>query len=270
MAGNYPKPSSLIEIAGESGRMNFSQGRITGTRVAEVDWSQLQDAVKYLLGAIVIATGGEEIIYPGDVWPGFPNLVASAVDVKGMGKTSNSEWETIIPHTRARLEVQYTTPQYNSESGGSNGPQADPYIIESLDYACEVLSIPVKLDDGGNTKEVKRHFRIPTIIYNLELPTIKNPNWSLIRDLSGQINSVAVFGGAVGTVLFDGPKLSREVMTDGTYSWKAIYKFIYNKFGWNKQIHPETLEWVSVAALSGGNLPYESGDLRQLWQNIQL
>lgn len=272
MAGNYPEPSTLVEIAHESGLMNFGEGRIRGTRVAEVSWAQLYDAVKFFLGAIVIANNGQEIVYPGDPWPGVPNLLASSVAVKPMGKTGNAvSWSSgVMPYERARLTIDYNTPNWGSSTGGSGSPENEPYLIQNLDYSCEVLSVPVKLTDGSNTKELKRHFRIPTITYTVEIPKFRNPNFTLIGDLSGKVNTVAVFGGAAGTVLFDGPKLNREVHLIGEYAWKATYKFIYNKFGWNKQIHPDTLAWVDIAALSGSNKMYETADLRQLWQNIQL
>lgn len=271
MANNYPQPPSLVEIANESGQMTFADGKITGTRVAEVNFDEAAAAVRYFLGAIVIASGGQEIIYPGDPWPGFPTLIATSVALKPMGKTENAvDWSSeIIPHARARLTIQYSTPTWGESSGGSGGPEGEPYIVEDVDYSCEVLSVPVKVTDGSNTKEIKRHFRIPTITYTITIPKMRSPDWSLIRNLSGKVNSVEVFGGAAGTVLFDGPKLGREFMPDGANAWKATYKFIYNEKGWNKQLHPDTLTWVDLAALSGSNKMYTEADLRQLWNKYQ-
>lgn len=270
MANNYPQPSSLCEIAHESGHMTFGEGRISGVRVAEVDWAQMIDAVKYFLGAIVLAPDGVEIVYPGDEWPGVANLLAASVTVKPMGKTGNSEWSSIIPATRARLTINYETSAWGSQTGGSTSPENEPYLIESVDYSCEILSVPVKLTDGSNAKEVKRHFRIPTITYVVEIPKIRKPNFSTIADLSGKVNSTTVFGGAAGTVLFDGPKLNREIHQTGDYAWKAVYKFVYNKHGWNNQPHPDTLAWVPHTAVASANVMYESADLTQLWKGMRL
>jgi hypothetical protein len=272
MASNYPQPASLCEIAGESGKLVFGEGKVTGTRVAEVSWAEMLDAVKYFLGAVVIAPDGVEIIYSGDAWPGIPNLTAQSVDVEPRGKTGNSEWsEAIIPATRARLRIAYDTSRGGLQTGGSNGgPEDEVYLVESVDYSCEVLTIPVKVVDSGKEREAKRHFRIPTITYIAELPKVLRPSWSTIQDLSGKINSVAVFGGAVGTVLFDGPKLNRTIDQSGNFSWHAVYKFVYNKFGWNNQLHPDTLEWVAATAVSGANTIYESADLSALWNKSRV
>lgn len=271
MASQYARPASLVEVGGETGRLNFGEGRISGVRVGEVIYSELFDAVRHLLGAIVIASGGEEIIYPGDEWPGIPNLVASSVSVEPRGKSGETDdWGTVLPHARARLTVNYSTPNWGSNTGGSGGPEDEPFMIEDVDYSCETLSVPVKLTDGSNTKETKRHFRIPTITYTVEIPKLRNPNWALINSLNGKVNTQTVFGGPAGTVLFDGPKIGREVHLVGEYAWKAKYKFIYNRFGWNKQIHPDTLTWVDVTAVASANKLYETADLRDLWKNIQL
>lgn len=270
MAGQYPMPSSLVEVTHQA-RLTFGDGRISGTRVGEVAYEHLYSAIKYLLGAVVIASNGAEIIYPGHLWPGIPNLIASSVNVEFMGTTdSAADWDTITPHTRARLTVSYSTPNWGSQTGGSSSPENSDLLVEDVDYSCETLSVPVKLTDGSNAKETKRHFRIPTITYTVEIPKMRNPDWALINSLNGKVNTKTVFGGAPGTVLFDGPKVNREIHLVGEYAWKAKFKFIYNRFGWNKQIHPDTLNWVDVTAVASANKLYETADLTDLWKNVQL
>lgn len=266
--GQYPKPTSLTEIADGTGILEFGNQGISGTRVAEVEYAQLMDAVKFLLGSIVVATGGQEIVYTGDPWPGIPNLQAQRVSVKPMGKSGNSEWETNLPWTRARLTVQYNTPTWGAQTGSNSQPENAPYMIQDVDYSCEIFTIPIKATDGSEVAETKKSFRLPLITYTAEIPRVRFPSFSTIRTTNGKINTTPVFGGAAGTVLFDGPKLKNQLTTSGDYAWNVVFKFIYNEHGWNNILHPKTLTWVPADAISGSNKPYQTADLSALWTNM--
>lgn len=263
-------PPSLVEIEG-SGELVYAPDGLSGRRKARVKTTELNSALAFLLGAINLTTS-TEIVYTPQPWPGIPGLLVDSIRTSPWGKSSNSSWSSaVIPHAFTKLEIEYKTLQFQKLTDDKEKPQNEDYLMQEVNYSCDTVIIPVKVTDTNNsaqtsTREVKHYIRLPRIEYVVTIPKVKYPRFSIIAELNGKVNSKAVFGGAPETVLFDGPKLNNTISSLNDPAWKFQMSFIYNPKGWNKTLHPETLNWVNASALDGGTRkPYETADLTRLW-----
>lgn len=263
-------PSSLEEIEG-SGEVTYGRDGITGARKARVLTSEVSSAILYLMGGI-LQTTKNEIVYTPQTWPGNPLLVVDSIRTTPWGRSGLSSWSSaVLPHQYTKLEIEYRTNQFQRNDNDKEVPENEDYLIQEVDCSCDTLIVPVKVTDTNasaetTVKEVKQYIRLPKIVFNVTIPKVRFPKFNIIFDLNGKINTATVFNGAPGTVLFDGPKLSNTISSQNDPAWKFDMSFIYNRFGWNKTLHPETLKWVDANALDGGTSKmYEEGDLRRLW-----
>lgn len=264
-------PASMKEVEG-SGELNYSAEGLTGTRKAVVLGTDLNHAIGFLLGATQKTTTNETVVLP-QPWPGIPSLFVESIRAYPEGKSGLSTWtNAVLPSTRYRLDIAYRSLSLQGLSGDDKEkPENVDYLIQEVDYSCETVIVPVKVTDTNasavsTTREVKHYIRLPKVEYSVTIPKVRYPKFDVIQDLNGKINSKVVFGGAIGTVLFDGPKLSNTISSISDPAWKFMCKFIYNKFGWNNVLHPETLKWVAAGSIDGGTTkPYDYGDLTRLW-----
>lgn len=266
-----PKPASLIEVEG-SGVVTIGADGMTGRRIGRCLSTEMAQAVGYIFGAIT-KTSDNERYTEAQAYPGFPSLKAMAITCSPWGRTGNSSWESaVLPSQYQKLEIEYKTVDYQVPGQEKENPENEEYMIQDVNYTCETIIVPVKVTDTNHssatsTRLVSQYIRLPKIEYKVTIPKVKFPKFSIIQELSGKVNTVPVFGGAFGTVLFDGPKLSNTISSLGDPAWKQEMTFIYNRFGWNKTLHPETLKWVSALSPDGGvNLMYEQADLSRLWR----
>jgi len=250
------------------------------------------------MGVLVIY-GNAAYIVGRQNWPGVPALLVDSVTVEGLGKMLNSSWAYGPRYKWAKVTVDYKIPEHEDDKNDDGQPAT--YLIESLDYNVEIAVIPVQVvddvdkkkieedaaafkeriknlpssnEDGSpfpippnpaniepKKKTVKRHIRIPTVTYTVTIPRAGFLPNEQIQAAVGKVNSKQIFGAAPGTVLFDGPNAERESQFLTARTWKIKYNFIYQPFGWNNILHPDTLKWVPCIAAGSDNPPYESYNL---------
>ncbi len=268
MAGNlFPAPASLEEVDG-SGRLSFGVDSCSGSRKARCDGADLFATVRYLMGMVLLDAQGNQVRLGADLWPGLEILQAMSVEVTPKGAMGTSTWDLGPFYNQAELEIKYEVPPW-SEDSDPNAPEDITFLIQSLDYSCEILTVPTLVGSTGTPaaqrKKVNRNIRLPLITYTMEIPKVKKPKWDKIQSYVGKVNSSAIFGGAAETVLFDGPQVGRSVTLLGDRCWKVVMKFIYNRHGWNNSLNPDTLAWEAVRnATTGATAPYETANLREL------
>jgi len=286
--GFYPIPSSLREME-DTMKMEFdTESGIVGVRRAEVDTAQLAAGIRAMLGVILInPITGDQDWYGPDRWPGLKRLCAHKVSTRPIGRTGNTPWDYGLLTGKTEMIVSYKVFPFDPDDDEDKREHPEPSVVaeQELDYHCEILTVPVKttttttnLSYGSASSAPssvttdsygKKNIRIPTIAYTLTVPKILKPDYALMNDLNGKINTVKIFGGAPETVLFDGPKLSNTVMSFGEPCWKLVMKFLYNRHGWQNVLDKETLKWVPAKSLDpNGQDPYETGDLKQLFKQI--
>jgi hypothetical protein len=263
----FPQPSSLVEIEG-SGKLSFTEDSASATRIAVCDGAHLIPSIQFLMGYVYQDANGKDVRVGADVFLPFTRLRCSSVDVEPHGEMGNGSWDTGPFYAKAKLTIKYSVPPWE-EDDASDGPEDITFLTQSLDYSCEILTVPVKIGSTGipaaQRKTANRNIRLPLVTYTMELPRVKKPKWTTIQDMVGKVNSATLFGGAPETVLFDGPNVNRSVTLLGDKSWKFVGKFIYNRHGWNNSLNPDTLVWEPVRnATTGATPPYETANLKEL------
>lgn len=281
--------TTLEEI---SAKLSVTQKGVTGVRICQCDWTEAIDICSSIMGGVTM-DGGIYNRLPANTWPGIDFLFVDSIDIDPVAEAGivDNDWtfEKGIQFKLAQLTIKYNTGGDSSDSNkGNNQPQSEAFLTQSVDYSCELLTVPHKIKTTASvsvvdatgvaslstqttTRIIKKHIRIPSITFTCERSWVINPPWDAIRNNSGKINDVKVMGGDVGTVLFDGPKATQEIKTMiGIYCWKLTYKLIYQRHGWNNTIHPDTFEWVpcTAPAKDGSSddekVPYETGDFNSI------
>ncbi len=295
--------SSLIIDEIDSPSIQIGQDGMTGTRTARCHWDNWMRVVLDLMGTPVFSNGSFFLL-GRDSFPGIPTMMVDSVSVKGMGATRKSTWASGSRWTYANLTVQYKVPKDEDEKDENEDPatylveeldysveiiQVPVKVVDKQDvaklqkdadelWAEQAAKLPSSNPDGSPTaippkpvvngeavaKTIKRNIRIPTITYKTTMPRLfKLPD--KIQGTVGKVNNRKIFGGAPGTVLFDGPSASRESAFFTQRFWKVDYQFIYQPHGWNNILHPDTLKWVPAKGVASDNDPYEYADLRKLY-----
>lgn len=288
--------SALIidEVQG-SGKFQISSDGMTGTRICRSLWANWPSVVLDLMGTPVLF--GQTIVWVGrGSWPGIPTLQVETIEVEGQGKSLKSNWEDGPKYDFAKFTIGYKIPEF--EDNKNEAGQPAQYLIESLDYSVELAVVPVMTVDNVDTTKTdnpdaypyyktepilaeepaappaaavptkattKRHVRIPTITYTVTMPRLATIPHSTMQASLATVNKTKLFGGQPGTVLFDGPQADRESAFFSARYWRLTYKFIYQRFGWNMQLDPNTLKWVPAQALGAENAPYPARELRDLF-----
>lgn len=269
MAGNlYPRPSTLQEKDG-SGKLTFTDNIATGSRIAVVEAAQLFAAVKFLMGDVYISSTGNQVRLGADRWPGLERMMCLSVSLTPHGMMSNSDWDQGPYYEKAILDIAYGIPTWE-EDDASDSPEDITFLTQSLDFNCEILTIPTKVrksegDASLGYIDSTRTIRLPTITYKMGLPKVKKPNWTAIQDACGRVNNAPLFGAPAEYVLFDGPHVDRTLSLLGSRAWKAEYMFIYNPHGWNNVYNDQTGQWVPRRDENGAVVKdYESADIGSL------
>lgn len=287
--------SAIIDEIEGSGKFKIGQDGMAGTRIARCLWENWPAAIYELMGTPLVY-GGTIVIVGRQHWPGIPILQVDSIDVEGQGRMKKTTWGQGPGYKYGKLTINYKT-QIDEDDENPDGGEPGTYLIESLDYSVEIAVIPVLVVDdvdpekaekpaddvyypGGvvpkddpdvianaekRKKTVKRHVRIPTITYQTTLPRVPNLPYEAIRTACGRVNKTQIFGGAPGTVLFDGPQAERESAFFTARFWRVQYKFLYQPFGWNNTLHPDSLKWVPAKGNGSENDPYLGYELKNLF-----
>lgn len=295
--------SSRIIDEIEPATITIGQDGMNGTRVARCRWEDWTQTVLDLMGTPVFY-GGAFYLLGRQNYPGIPTMLVDSVTVKGMGATRKSTWGQGGRWTYGNLTINYKIPKSEDDKDENGDPatylveeldynveiiQVPVKVVDQQDLAKlrknaeqlwqeQVRQAPSSNADGSPAplpprpivnpeavmKTVKRNIRIPTITYKTTMPRLPVlPD--KIQSHVGKINNRQIFGGALGTVLFDGPSASRESAFFTQRFWKVDYQFIYQPHGWNNILHPDTLQWVPAKGVASDNDPYEYADLRKLY-----
>lgn len=285
-------------------KISIGQDGMTAVRQLMATWNDWPSTVLSLMGTPVFFNGTFMMV-GRQQYPGIPTLSVDSIDVEGKGRNSRSSIGAGWNCTNALFTVNYAVPKEEDDKDENGDPAT--YLVESLDYAVEIVVAPVQVVDQQDLaklqknadqlwaeqvkaapssnpdgspallppkpianaqaikKTVKRHIRVPSITYKVTIPRLAELPSRPIQKCIGRINKTQIFGGEPGHVLFDGPSAERESAFFTQRFWRVNYQFIYQPFGWNNTLHPDTLLWVPAKAIGADNDPYEARELKQLF-----
>lgn len=233
--------------------LGFPKG-VKGSMVYQIPWRfpGAPLAPMYAISCDIepIGAGGAALPAPYGVMPGqfFPNAIC-----------------TVEFATRQFLQVYTDDPGFVNQLDPSNPIIFCTQTIKGGGRLDHVKGINYVYDDGSNEKIIQDIgvYR-PEAKIVLEYPWVPFQPWQAIQAYVGQINSVALFGCAAGTLLFEEFDSEARATTQGFHGQRLVYSLAYNPDGWNKMPKPSgTMTLVKKADGSGDRI-YASTDLRAI------
>lgn len=270
-----------------SPKVRLSGGKMTGTRVFRVAWSDRVQMMGDLYGSYK-TIGGVPSYTPPDPFPGFPWLIAKDIDIEPFDEEGMDGDGAPNNYTSAGALVTATYEQVdNDEDAGSNKPEVDngTYLTYSSEIGAEYLTVPGRTWSftgltGADAKlpdDEPAGIKIPTESFTLSWTRVPRPPFAAARKMRGMLNNAIFNGFDIGTVLFLGAKYSREFQAIDLGLWKVDYMFEVKAvestaspgtvLGWNHFYSRKAVageHWLTVKD-EDNNLPYKSGNFSTLF-----
>jgi len=283
--------NTVLDEIDDSGGFVADSDNTTATRIGICNTEDAGPVTQQLMG-YSYKIGDKVIRIGASPHPFIPGLRVRSVKADPIGKRLSSTWLSGGTTSQMKLTVEYEYPKFDDDqqNPGEEPPTGEDqpemsllWCSQALDYSVEIITVPVKArvyivgstTSAWSEQIVKKTIRIPMVAYTVTYERVPKPPWADIISLVGKVNEIPIFGGPPGTVLFDGAHADRQIGRGPDFQksnkiWKLSYKFLYHPKGWNKVIHPETLEWVDVQAMvDAGKVCYESGNLKELFVGAQ-
>jgi hypothetical protein len=246
-------------IRGNSEGLTRSRGPSAAKAYYVPSWYDRFTVANALIGMISYTAGptGITINAPG-AYPESANMWAQEITIKGVGVPTQGPRQ--IAWTSAIVEVTYSpgdfaTSASQDPTGGNSFDPAAPliYCTQSLDFSAQVVTLPrgtCTLNDGSNTPLAQPYGRtVGVISMDLTLHTLPYLVPAANRATVGQINSGAIFGCAIGTLMWKGAQTRREFGPDGLLSQETTLRFANRpEAPWDQVLHPSipSKGWTQV------------------------
>lgn len=205
-------------------------------------------------------------ITPPQGWDEFPGAEVTNVSVTPFSeRVLTKDGDTrLADYTMAQLEVQYEIPSTKEPERISRDGKDDVYVSEEIEVHGEFLTLGAsgffwgEYASGGPWDPANPDAHIwATPIKEIEAPKklLKSFTWvytrhkmaqvpSFMLDFVGCVNQNAVtsltlhYDFPVETLLFDEPRLSRDITSQGAKEWKVTMKMISRPWGWQLFFRP--------------------------------
>ena len=225
------------EVAGSPVEVYRDHG-FEAKRIVECVWSDRLTLAQELRGGR--RQMGEAYTYvPPQQYPHYPAAVVSDVRIEPFGAAQSSGDPNTIAYQLARLTVEYRVAEF-----GTNPAEEETLITESLEPAAEFMTMPAEklYWDALAANPLVESEAPQRLVRMLEWVYTKHMMASLPNDvisLTGTVNDAAITSSRLGltfpveTLLYNPPRLERQITTEGVKAWKVTFRFTYRPGGWN-------------------------------------
>ena len=214
------------------------------SRMFKVAWADRVQFVTDILGDVTdLGSLGDFLVTQGEQYPAFPQARAESASIRGYGKHLSG---VPLAWTYAMIGVDYRVPDFGGSSGGATSGE-EVLISESLDATAEFLTLPHhKLfwtyTGGSAADPVGRDIPLGRLLrmvnWNYTIHHTPRIPMAILSNV-GQVNNAAITSPtlgltwAAGTILYNGPRMSREITRSGARAWTLDLSFTYRPVGWN-------------------------------------
>lgn len=274
-----PTPSVNYRIILDNPKPTFSGsgGTLSASAVFEVAWSDRETFINEALGLTTGSSGWPTPQVPWDC-PFQPNsgLLASSFSCEPHTvKDSISPSDNTVEghYENAHIQIGFERPRYDFQT---------PTVQNQIDVANPILFCEQSIEMTARTLVLKAfHFEyvgapadtIPTgdffvtetqadIVLNF--PFVPYIPWVYLEPYIGKSNSTTLFGKPAETVVFLGPSIRQETMSDGTNRSSCVLRFGYNSNGWNVQLATNGVIYP-IQRKGTGTKPYPPVNLAAIW-----
>lgn len=184
---------------------------------------------------------------PGHQFPAVPALFAATAEIEPCGCDGEAAVSSLYKGTNpgeyfshAKVVVEYSAPSYDQ---GVPDPlrQLDP--DNPITYCEQEVESKARFDterasgwEFGSNDPVPGDFAKLTVESRLVLsfPRVPFLPWNLVRPYVGRINSIAMFGCEVGTLLLEEVRIKQSETNQGLAGTSTQLVFAQQEYDWNK------------------------------------
>lgn len=251
--------SGIFPVWDEEVKEHFDRQTGWARRIMRCKWDDRAALVLALRGGASLV-GGVTINTPAQQYTPYPFMYIDSVDADGVPAEGLTEdGNNIVAYKYARVTALYTSLGFNE--GTETGTL-------SLDYGSDVLRLPdgaAKFSDGSGERLLQPPNKIvpcqSLVFLRRNLATL--PTGIILAASAAPLNSAGFFGGAVGSVLFDGGRSFQRMTTAGSTNWDVEYRFKHReKPKWNEDF--DSTGAIRPVTKSNGDPLYDSSDLNAL------
>ena len=248
----------------ESFTLSREESQATETKV--VPWEDAQAYCEILVGGQVTLFGNLGFRFPAKhPFLGLYVISATATPV-GNWNADASDWQD------ARISIDYGM----MPLGGTGDSTLGEITFE---VTTEEIVLPVKdfliggvaVEEGTNIHPVYRH---PQVNISITFPFRPILSAATFQTLSGKVNATPLTIAAgltydAETVMYQNPRVSRTISSNGVDQYAVAYLFVVQPNGWNNQLNPKNMEWESFTTATGEKM-YKTADLSVILANQPL
>jgi len=235
------------ELADGYPRERWGSTGFSAERAFKIAWGDVPAFAEDILGGVEVLdiAAGDFTVTRGQPYPRFEYARADAVDVRPLGKNDAVTPPDPLTYSHAICIVSYSVPSNTLGSGATNDT---PLVTESLEPMTEFLTMPHhKLYwtyTGGSaadplTREQAPAKLITCLNWNYTIHSMPRVPMAFLTQV-GTVNDAVVTSPTLGltwaaeTLLFNGPRLQREIHRSGARVWTVEMSFTYRPSTWNK------------------------------------
>jgi hypothetical protein len=255
-----------------------SGGSLNASATFEVLWADREAFINQALGLTTGSSGWPTPQIPWDC-PFQPNsglLAASFSCVPHTVKDGEilTTDNTVAGHfLYAHVQIGFERPKYDYST---------PTVQNQIDTANPILFCEQSIEMTARTLVLKAyHFEyvgapsglVPVgdffVIETqadivLNFPFVPYIPWFYLEPFIGKSNDRTLFGKPAGTIVFMGPSIRLETMSDGTNKASCVLRFGYNSNGWNVQLGTDGVIYPIQRKVTGTK-PYPAVNLAAIW-----
>ena len=254
-----------------------SGGTLSASALFEVLWTDREAFINQALGLTTGSSGWPTPQVPWDC-PFQPNsgLLASSFSCvphtvnDGISPSDN----TVAGHFQyAHVTIGFERPRYDFQT---------PTVQNQIDVANPILFCEQSIEMTARTLVLKAyHFEYVGAPANivpvgdffvletqadivLNFPFVPYIPWTYLEPYIGKSNDRTLFGKPAETIVFMGPSIRQETLSNGTNRSSCVLRFGYNSNGWNKQLGTDGSIYPIQRKITGDK-PYPTANLAAIW-----
>jgi len=251
---------------------------MSAVRRFHCNWSEANKLASELLGVIRFVSGVPDFTTPLPMPGGLKFLIVDTIDIEPLdGESPDGDTSLTLATSAATYErggaivtAAYKSVDLNQDDNRPETPQGT-YLTIRGSMGVEYQTLPGrtwKWKDNGKPlpDDISAGLIKPTGQISANWQRVVQPPDDTIRSLRGLVNNAPFLGNDEGTVLFMGCQKTRQFQfEDNNALYDLEYNFSVNDKGWNFFYDPKRGDWFEIQAAVGGDPPYPSGDLNELF-----
>ena len=254
--------------------LNYSDGKMTGTRTFFCAWAERNTALIALVGRSIRLQDGliRWVKFP-DRFPGWEILTAQSVEVKGVGKITKDADEAPL-YDYAKLIVTYQIQEYpeandNDEAGQFAESETTAWHSEFITVpAGGVVWTPTGHESDNQPLLESTSFPVGIVDHRLIKRDLVVIPKATIAGVLNKTNDATYLGVAEGQLMFIGAEATKKTNAKGEKRYDVSYVLKERSIPWNYAWNPATGAFAKFQGAGTGVLVFPAADFTALDKGV--